>query len=73
MCKSDKPLWFMLLLGSKKKVFQIYLSPGISFFGIYLLYNVFLLSAVQQSKSTSGIDISLILLDFRPISVTTEH
>ena len=65
MCKSDKLLWFMLLLESKKGVSNIFVTMYLK--GIYLLYNVVLLSAVQQSKSTIGIDICLILLDFLPI------
>ena len=43
------------------------------FIGVQLLYNVVLVSTVQQSESAIRIHISPLFSDFLPIQVTTEH
>ena len=50
-----------------------YSSLLLVFIGVELLYNVVVVSAVQQSESAIFIHTSPLFLDFLPIQDTTEH
>ena len=50
-----------------------YSSLLLVFIGVELLYNVVVVSAVQQSESAICIHTSPLFLDFLPIQDTTEH